>query len=377
MGIEEKIYKDLRKHLNKQAVGYPSTLSGVEIKLLKRFFTPEEAKLAMCLSYKPTSLDTLFETAKETGKTNNEIVEMLNEMLKNGVIGQREKEGIQYYYNLPLAVGMYEGQINRLTPEFLNDFDKYSGGIIFGLEFLSTELPQMRTIPVKESIPLDYHVMHYDHITDIINDTDDPIVVEECICRQRKNVLGDPCHQTKHMETCIQFGDMAKYAIKFDIGREISKEEALDIIRQCQSDGLILQPSNSQEVEFVCACCGCCCGLLGLHKMLPKPADFWATNHHASVNSDLCTACGTCVDRCQVNAIKIDEHLHTSIINLFRCIGCGNCVTTCPSEAINLVKKDKEIVPPEDMENLYDIIMANKKGLIDKIKLAARIMLKR
>jgi ferredoxin len=235
----------------------------------------------------------------------------------------------------------------------------------------------MRTIPVKESIPLDYHVTNYDHITDLINDTKGPIAVVECICRQRASVLGNPCQQTKLMETCINFGDMARNIIRFDIGRELSKEEALDIIQKCESDGLILQPSNSQEVEFVCACCGCCCGLLSVHKMLPKPVDFWAANHYASVNSDLCTACGTCVDRCQVNAIKIDEHLHTSIINLDRCIGCGNCVITCPSEAIRLIKKDKEIVPPEDTENLYDIIMANKKGLFGKMKLAARIMLKR
>ncbi|UCC16661.1 MAG: 4Fe-4S binding protein [Dehalococcoidales bacterium] len=377
MGIEEKIYKDLRKHLNKQAVGYPSTLSGVEIKLLKRFFTPEEAKLAMYLTYKPAALETILESANEMRKPNNEIGDMLNEMTKNGVIGQREKDGIHYYYNLPLAVGMYEGQVNRLTPEFLKDFDKYSDGKIFGLEFISTELPQMRTIPVKESIPLDYHVMNYDHITDIINDTQGPIAVLECICRQRKSVLGDPCHQTKHMETCIQFGDAAKNVMKFNAGREISKEEALNIIQKCESDGLILQPSNSQEVEFVCACCGCCCGLMSVHKMLPKPAEFWATNHYASVNSELCTECGTCVDRCQVNAIKLDEHLHSSIINLDRCIGCGNCISKCPSEAIKLNKKDKEIIPPEDMENLYDIIMANKKGVFGKMKLAARIMLKR
>ena len=111
--------------------------------------------------------------------------------------------------------------------------------------------------------------------------------------------------------------------------------------------------------------------------MLPKPAEYWATNHYASVNAELCTECGTCVDRCQANAIKLDERLHTSIIDLDRCIGCGNCVSTCPSEAIRLVKKDREIVPPEDMENLYDIIMANKKGLLGKMKLAARVMLKR
>jgi len=146
------------------------------------------------------------------------------------------------------------------------------------------------------------------------------------------------------------------------------------ILETNQKEGLVLQPSNTERAEFICSCCGCCCGMLGVFQSLPKPLDFWATNYFAEVNPEICTACGTCVDRCQVDAISIDERLNVSRVNLIRCIGCGNCVTTCPSEAISLIKKDKETVPPKDSESLYEIIAANRKGMLGKVMLAMRLI---
>jgi ferredoxin len=114
--------------------------------------------------------------------------------------------------------------------------------------------------------------------------------------------------------------------------------------------------------------------MLRLQKMLPRPVDFWATNYCASVDAGRCTGCGACVERCQVNAVTIDDQAGTAVINTDRCIGCGNCVTTCPAGAMSLVGKEKETVPPRDSEELYDVIMANKKGMLGKIKLARKLM---
>ena len=90
-----------------------------------------------------------------------------------------------------------------------------------------------------------------------------------------------------------------------------------------------------------------------------------------------CSGCGTCVERCQVNGVTIDDGTGVSSVNLDRCIGCGNCVVSCPTDAITLLKKEKETVPPPSSEDLYDIIMANKKGKLGRIKLAARLLLKK
>ena len=377
MPKEDKVYRDLQKHLNEQAIGFPSTKSGVELKILRRFFNPDEARLAMHLSYKPRAVTYIHYTAKEMGMSLPDTETMLDTMMKNGVIGHLEREGVRYFYNTPFAVGMYEGQLNKLTPEFLQEVDEYTSTNAFGLEFIGTELPQMRTIPVRESITVEHHVTNYDHMTDIINSTDDPIVIMECICRQKNSVLGNPCQQTSRLETCMAFGNEAKNLVRSGIGRVIRKEEALEISQQNEAEGLVLQPSNTQKTEFVCACCGCCCGILSIHKMLPKPVKFWVSNYYSEVDPENCTGCAMCVTRCQVNAIDIDERLNISRVNLDRCIGCGNCITSCPSGARNLHKKEKETIPPVDTETLHDIIMANKKGRLGKMKLAMRLMLKR
>jgi len=272
---------------------------------------------------------------------------------------------------------MFEGQVKKLTPEFLSDVGQYTTDKAFGLAFLSTELPQMRTIPVNKSISVEHHVTTYDHLVDIIRGTDGPFAILECICRKSAGMKGNPCKKTSRQETCMALGDIAKNAIQNGSGRAIGRQEALEIARMNEADGLVFQPSNTQKVDFVCACCGCCCGMLRVQKMLPKPVDFWATNYYASVSTETCTGCGTCVERCQVNAVAVDDSLGTSFVNLSRCIGCGNCVVTCSTGAMSLVKKEKEIVPPQDTEGLYDVIMANKKGTLSKIKLATKLMLKR
>ncbi|MBU2498325.1 MAG: 4Fe-4S binding protein [Proteobacteria bacterium] len=374
---EEKVYKDLQRHLDKQPVGYPATKSGADIRLLRRFFEPEEAELAMKLSYKPKTAQEIFDGIKQSGISLKQMEEMLEGMLKKGVIGHMEREKARYFFNVPLVVGMYEGQLNKLTPEFLADFDEYTRDRAFGLEFLATALPQMRTIPVARSITPEHHVATYDQLTRLLMESDGPTVVNECICRQAAKIRGKECRKTTRMETCMALGDIAKNCIRVGLGRQVSKEEALAIARSNEEEGLVLQPSNAQEAEFLCACCGCCCGMLAVHKALPRPVAFWATNYHASVDPDECTGCGTCEERCQVDAIKVDDTEGISKVNLDRCIGCGNCVTTCPSEAVHLEKKEEEARPPETNEDLYDIIMANKKGKLGKLKLAARLILKK
>jgi electron transport complex protein RnfB len=358
---EVNVYQDLQKHLNKQPIGFPATESGAEIRLLKRFFSPEEARLAMRLSYKPQPAASVYETAGDLKMSQPEMENMLDRMARNGVVGHLEREGVRYFYNLPLVVGMYEWQLNKLTPEFLADMREYTSQKAFGMEFLSTKVPQMRTIPVGKSIPIKSQVTSYNDLTEIIKNNDGPIVIIECICRKATGMRGQTCKQTKRLETCMALGDWAKNCIRAGMGRSIGKEEALEIIRQNEADGLVLQPSNTQKVEFVCSCCGCCCGMLNIVKRLPKPVEFWSSSYYAAVNSQDCNACGNCIERCQIGALSLDEVRGFASVNLDRCLGCGNCIDSCPTEAIHLIRKEQEIVPPLDTEDLYETILANKK----------------
>lgn len=354
----DNVYIELQKHLDKQAVGFPATKSGVEIRILKQFFNPEQANLALHLNYQPQSTLDIYNSVKGSGVSLKKVKSMLKEMVSNGAVGIMERKGTEYYFTMPLLVGMVEWHGNKATPQFIADFREYmSSG--FAKAFASTKVSQMRTIPVEKSIQVEHYVTTYDHIREIIKSTDGPIMVSRCMCREGAGRRGQPCHTTSRLETCMSFGDWARHFIK-NGAKEITREEALEITRQNEVDGLVLQPTNYQKIDFVCACCGCCCGILNIQKMLPKPAEFWAHNYYVTIDTEKCTACGTCVEKCQVNAAKIDEQNGYSTINLDRCIGCGNCVAACPSEALRLVKKEKEMVPPEDSTSLYKILAERK-----------------
>ena len=119
------------------------------------------------------------------------------------------------------------------------------------------------------------------------------------LCRKMAERRGEPCKQTSRKETCMVFREGAKGLIESGHGRELSKEEALDIMRKNEEENLVLQPSNAQGPDFVCSCCGCCCGILRVHRAVPNPVEIWATNFYSEVNPDLCTGCGICEESCQ------------------------------------------------------------------------------
>lgn len=360
MNTEDKLYRDLQKHLDDQTIGFPATESGSDIRLLKQLFPAEQAKMAMLLTYKHETLEQIYERAEKEGISVEELERVLDETAKRGVIGYRKKDGVKQYCNIPYVIGMLEAAVHNPTPEFLSAHTEYSEDSLFWKAFLNTEVPQMRTIPIEKSITPEHHVGTYDEIRGIIETTVDPIVILECVCRNGAEKRGEPCKQTSRKETCMAFRDGAKNLIESRMGRPIEKDEALAIIRANQEDGLVLQPSNAQGPDFICSCCGCCCGILKLHKAVPNPVNYWATNFYAEVNPELCTGCGTCEERCQTSAMLLDEEKEISSVDLTRCLGCGLCVASCPEEAIELRKKEAEVMPPLTGEDMFEVIMTNK-----------------
>lgn len=374
MEQNDQIYVKLQQHLNNQTVGFPATRSGVEIKILKHIFTPEEAAIACCLSYKYEPLQTILGRAGDLADSPQDLAKTLARIQKKGGIESKSNNGKMVYCNAPLVVGMYEYQLDRLTPEFVEDFNKYTSDKKFGIEFLSTKLPQMRTIPISKSIHPQHNVSTFDEVSALLQQAEAPFAIFECICRKKKTIEGKSCKATDRKETCLAIGSMARMALKNGMGREITGDEALAIIEKNQKQGLVLQPSNTQKAEFICSCCGCCCGMLRTHKALPKPLDFWASNFYAAVDRDTCEGCGTCEKRCQVNAVRVSAKKQPAVVDLNRCLGCGVCIPGCPTESITLAKKPIELKPPQTHEELREIIMAGKKGRLGKLKLTGKLI---
>ena len=375
MEKNEQVYINLQRHLDRQAIGFPATKSGSEIRILKHIFTPQEAEIATCLTYKFEPLEMVFKKAGHIVESPEKLAELLDRIEKNGGIESKTKGGQRLYCNAPLVVGMYEFQLGKLTPNFIKDFSEYTSDKKYGIEFLSTKLPQMRTIPIAKSIQPQHNVSTFDEVTKLLQQAEAPFVIFDCICRQKKAIGGDPCQVTDRKETCFAVGSIAQAFLRSGLGRKITLDESMSILEQNQKQGLVLQPSNTETAEFICSCCGCCCGMLGMHKSLPKPVDFWASNFYAVVDTDSCDGCGNCEKRCQVGAASVSEKKQQSFIDLNRCIGCGVCIPTCPQRALFLKKKSTEVRPPKTREDLYDIIMSHKKGRLGKLKVTGKLVI--
>jgi len=355
------IYRQLQQHLDKMPVGYPETESGVEIKLLRLLFTPQQAKIAINLDFMAQPIKKIHRKLRKENFSKDKLEKALDEMYFDGLInrGVQREDGkeVKYYANAPVAIGFFEYQLNNLNEEFIELIDQYFDEAFID-EWNTSGVPQLRTIPIEQSVETKRSISTYDNFRHVIEDCGGPIVVAECICKKEMDIMGKPCKQTDLREICFSFRTAAKIYEEKGLGRRISKEEALKILEQAQKDGLVLQPGNSQRPMCICCCCGCCCGILKNQRNYDAPAKFFATNFYAQVDSNLCIGCGICEERCNMDAIIIEDEI--SHINLDRCIGCGVCVPTCPEEAIELIKKEEEIIPPKNTVATYQAIMHGK-----------------
>jgi len=358
-------YRELQKHLDKMPVGYPATESGIEIKILKHLFTQEQAKIALKLNFIADPLKKIFRRLKKSGFSSEELEKKLDEMyfkglINRGVVKEGETE-TKYYGSAPFVIGMFEYQLNRLTPEFFKDAHQYTRETFFSEEYNSSGVPQLRVIPLEQTVNYEQSIANYDDLKQLIEIVGEPIAVMDCICRKGNDLIGEPCTKTKLRESCFSFRTAAKMSIEKGLAREITKEEALEILKKAEEDGLVLQPGNSQRPMNICTCCGCCCGVLTSQKQLPELSHFFATNFYAEVDPDLCVGCGICEDRCNLDAITIEDDI--AHVDKGRCIGCGVCVPTCASEAMKLIKKEEETLPPKNTYSTYVKIMDKKAEL--------------
>ncbi|PKL35785.1 MAG: 4Fe-4S ferredoxin [Spirochaetae bacterium HGW-Spirochaetae-1] len=370
--MSDTLYREFGRHLDEQAVGFPAASSGAHIRLLKGLYTPEQARTAMALDYRFRSIADIEKRSAASGFAGQELADRLKEMAARGLIGFRTQKGVAQYAIIPLIVGIYEAQVNWLSPDFLRDFHDYTSTLSFGLSFLNGGMQQMRTIPIEESLDSRQAVAPWDDVRKIIEAATGPFVINECICRKSRSLEGESCKVTSRLETCLAIDSMAEQCVEMGIGRTIDKKEALSILGENQKEGLVLQPSNTQKVEFICSCCGCCCGMLRIQKRLPVPVNFWAANFHAVVNDDACVGCRICLEKCQVDAIELNKKTDKVEIDAGRCIGCGNCVPACTSGALTLGRNINEAVPPETSDRLYDGLKNRKKRFWGNLRFAVK-----
>jgi ferredoxin len=350
----EDVYRSLAAHLDNLPAGFPPTESGVELRILKRLFTPAEAQIAPALTMMPEAAEAI---AKRLDMAVDELEPILREMAHKGLIVHSTRGGHTSYGAAQFMIGIWEYHVKSLDEGLIKDFNEYAPHLMKAS--LANNTKQLRVIPISKEITADARIMAYEDAEKIIR-SQSKIAVAPCICRTEHAMVGKDCGKPK--ENCLVFAGGAYYYEETQLGRSISQEEALAILREAVAAGLVLQPGNSQKPMNICMCCGCCCQVLKNIKAQPKPGEAVNSSYFAVVDAENCTACGVCEERCPMDAITIDD---VAVVARERCIGCGVCAGGCDFEAIRLVPKDEDQrwVPPSNTVETY-INIAKERGML-------------
>ena len=357
--MAEEAYKQLIETMAKRGGMYP----GVDIpefyELVQELFSPEEAAISNSL---PRGFNTASAIAEAVGKSEEEISPLLEEMANKGLCMSGRKGDVAVYAGPPFVPGIFEYQfmrgtntekdraLARLIHEYKVAFDR-------NRTLREDAFPSMRVITVDRTIKAENQIHTYDQVKSYI-ESYEPLAVSTCYCRHQARLIDEASHCGNPDDVCLQFGRGAQFVIDRGMGRKINKEEAVGILDRSEEAGLVHCTNNRQEIDFLCNCCSCHCVILKNALAHPKPGLVVNSGFRPLWDTELCTACETCIDRCPMDALSMGDD-DTPLVNLERCIGCGVCASGCPSEAIVMEERVGIPVPPMDHKALKEAVKAS------------------
>ena len=335
--MPENVYRQLAQTLDAIPNGFPATESGVELRLLAKIFTPEEAALAAVMR---TSREPAAAIAARAGVDAQTAHRTLKAMARKGQIRAGRKEGQLAFGLMPFVVGFYEEQLPRMDAEMADLFEQYyqeSQGLF------ARYTPSIhRVIPVEEAVPASVEIYPYERASELLESAK-AWGVRDCICRVQQKLVGKGCDRP--VENCLLFAPVEGAFDHSKTDRAITKEEALRILREAEDAGLVHSPGNYRDGNYyICNCCTCCCGILRSVAEFGMPTAIARSDFYAVVDAEVCVGCGACLERCQFGALAVPDDV--CMVEATRCVGCGLCVTVCPADALHLERRPAGEVPP-------------------------------
>lgn len=289
--------------------------------------------------------------AEKLGRPEEEVKQQLQTLFVKGLIFPSFKTDPPSYRLSRDIIQFHDATI--LWPdapqEFLDLWQEWTEAEWPSLAKATSEVlprPGMRIIPVGVTVQADGQVLAFEDVKALIENAEN-LAVTKCTCR----LVAHKCDRT--LEACLQVNNAASYAVARGTGRQVTKDEALEIVRKAEEEGLIHTTFNQRTVRhIICNCCGCCCQFFpilikhGISVVAPS-------RFQAQVDPNLCGSCETCLDRCYFGAIKMaprdgDEDELVAQINPEICLGCGLCKVTCSNEAISMEEvRPSDFVPEQ------------------------------
>jgi ferredoxin len=348
--MTQDVYNKLADALNARSKTYPSIPCDEFYALAEELFTPEQAEIASYMPLNPVSAEVLVDKMKGSDAT--KLTKHLDEMADRGLVRVKESDGKKSYELMPFVPGIIElqfmhGRVDERTKrlaQLLKNYAKALKNIMLTIAPppAAPDAGPVRKISVEEEIHDRSTVLPYDEVMKLIDKTE-YIAAGTCVCRHQGDLLDRPCEKPKD-NLCMIFGPSAQFAQSHGFVRLLSKEEARQRIDEAEKAGLVHNYANSQDkyIDLLCNCCGCHCLILRGARRAPVPSQAVVANWVITIDNDDCVGCGACIDRCWMEALKMDGELAVRDFN--RCIGCGICRYVCPTDAMKLVSREKAAV---------------------------------
>jgi Pyruvate/2-oxoacid:ferredoxin oxidoreductase delta subunit len=357
--LSEDVYERLRQKINRWPVRAPKSKDMT--KLLSIVYTPEEAELVSSAFNAPfVEAKTVEQVAEETGNDAANVKTVFERLADRGALFEftSSKDNKTYYSMLPYVPGIFEIHMNNgvMTDE-KREFAKLHEKMYphWGYELGASNYPPMRVIPVEEKLDVKTEILPFEKVSKLIEEAKN-IAVNPCACRLSANKCEKP------LEVCFSFDRTADFMVKHRNGRQVTKEEAMEILKKAEDAGLVHTMSNQQKVaNFICNCCTDCCILLRGISELHNPRTIAKSNFMPEIDREACRLCETCTKWCPLGALY-RHHPHTEdlsddriMILEERCIGCGICAHKCPHDAIALIRVREEIPEKSGREALMRV----------------------
>ncbi|MGO8990154.1 MAG: 4Fe-4S binding protein [bacterium] len=359
------VYMRLAKHLSCLGMGYPEKEELQDI--LRENFSSLEAEIALAIPTRVIPFEPVpaSEIVPGVNISLKDLEAVLSNLAQRGLLFSRKmKDGREGYALQQFGQGFpqtffWSGANTPHAKRMADLIRKYFTKEVTEEVHCSTETKSCRYIPAMQSIDPNQHaVFPFDMMGEVVQKAK-VIALVHCSCRVTRHLLGN--RQCDHpLENCIKYDVLAEYVIEKGIGREITKKEAMEVIRKSEEAGLVHMVDNAREgILHTCNCCGCCCWSVGTIRRRDIPRDvLMATYFLRETDYERCNGCGECVEICPVQAIKMEGDFPA--VDKEWCIGCGVCAIPCPSSAIKLVRKS-DAIPPKDFKELNQQILRERR----------------
>ena len=355
-----QVYRDMLDVMVKRGGPY----SGADIpefySLMEELFTPDEAKVNNALPRQPV---TAAEVATQTGRDEGEIRALLEGMADKGLCSTFVHGRQRVYQGVPFMPGLFEfqfmsGRVTERYRKIANLIHAYKKAYEAAKGTRKPGFPLTRVITVDRKIRAGNRIHTYDQVATYI-DKYGTIGVGACFCRHAAQLRGEDIHGMP-LDVCMWFGEKAEYAVERLGSRKVSKKEALEVLNRAEEAGLLHMSRNTtEEIDFLCNCDRWHCDVVTQILRHPKPGLVFNSGFRPNLDSERCTGCGACIDRCPPGALKMGEG-NVPALDQDRCFGCAVCASGCAEAAIEMEARPDWPEPPKTVKDLITAIKARK-----------------